>query len=188
MNILITGGAGFIGSHLAKHLHRRSNVRVLDDLRTGCRHNLAGLDVEFIHGSILDRRILGDVMQNVDHVYHLAALVGVQESMENAQDCLKLNLTGFLNVLEAAALVGVRKLCFSSLQPSTETIPLYPNARTCVPIAEPIFNDKTSRRKLLSAVHRSRPLRHSGTSLLQCLWTTPEYDGRLRCRHTGFFS
>jgi UDP-glucose 4-epimerase len=114
MKTLITGGAGFIGSHLAEHFNRRATVRVLDDLRAGHLRNLAGLDVEFVHGSILDRALLRKVMKDVDCVYHLAALVGVPESVCAPHLCVELNVTGLINVLEAAAAAGVRKLCFSS--------------------------------------------------------------------------
>ena len=114
MKILITGGAGFIGSHLAEHFHRRASVRILDNLRTGRRQNLEGLDIEFIEGSILDRKLLHTVMRDIDYVYHLAAMVGVPESVRQPHECVALNVTGVLNVLEAAADAGVRKLCFSS--------------------------------------------------------------------------
>jgi len=114
MRILITGGAGFIGSHLAEHFQRHATVRVLDDLRTGHQRNLAGLDIEFLRGSILDREILQVAMQDVDYVYHLAAMVSVAESVREPQTCVDLNVVGTLNVLEAAAIAGVRKLCFSS--------------------------------------------------------------------------
>ncbi|MGD0615868.1 MAG: NAD-dependent epimerase/dehydratase family protein [Verrucomicrobiota bacterium] len=114
MRILITGGAGFIGSHLAEHFHGRAAVRVLDNLRTGHLRNLAGLDVEFVEGSILDRDLLRSVMSDVDYVYHLAAMVSVPESVQHPQACVELNVTGLLNVLEAAAAAGVRKCCFSS--------------------------------------------------------------------------
>ena len=114
MRILITGGAGFIGSHLAEHFQRKAAVRVLDNLRTGHQRNLAGLDVEFVHGSILDRDLLSTVVQGVDYVFHLAAMVGVPESIHQPQACVELNAIGVLNVLAAAANAGVRKLCFSS--------------------------------------------------------------------------
>jgi UDP-glucose 4-epimerase len=114
MRILITGGAGFIGSHLAEHFQGRAAVRVLDDLRTGHQRNLAGLDVEFVRGSILDRETLRTAMQDVDYVYHLAAMVSVVESVRQPHACVELNTIGTLNVLEAAATAGVRKLCFSS--------------------------------------------------------------------------
>ncbi len=114
MKILITGGAGFIGSHLAEHFQGVARVRVLDNLRTGHRRNLAGLDVEFIEGSILDRATVERAVEGVDYVFHLAALVSVPESVERPHECVALNVTGLLNVLEASAAAGVRKLCFSS--------------------------------------------------------------------------
>lgn len=114
MKILITGGAGFIGSHLAEHFQGHAEVRVLDNLRTGRRSNLAGLDVEFIEGSILDRDLVARAMRGVDYVFHLAALVSVPESVERPHECVAINVTGLLHVLEAAAAAGVRKLCFSS--------------------------------------------------------------------------
>lgn len=114
MNVLITGGAGFIGSHLAEHLQGRAAVRVLDDLSTGYRRNLARLDVDFIHGSILDRPTLQRAMEDVDYVFHLAALVSVPASVTNPYLCVELNVVGLLNVLEVAAEHDVRKLCFSS--------------------------------------------------------------------------
>jgi UDP-glucose 4-epimerase len=133
MRILITGGAGFIGSNLAEHFHRRVTVRVLDDLRTGHRRNLGGLDVEYVHGSILDPVILRSAMQDVDYVYHLAALVSVPESIQQPHACVELNVTGFLNVLEAAATAGVRKLCFSSSAAVYGNNPIVPKREDMCP-------------------------------------------------------
>lgn len=114
MKILITGGAGFIGSHIAEQFQGRAQVRVLDNFRTGHRRNLDGLQVELVEGSILDRAALRTAMQGVEYVFHLAALVSVPESVQRPYECVELNVTGLLNVLEAAAQAGVRKLCFSS--------------------------------------------------------------------------
>src|SRR6185312_8399917 len=100
MQILITGGAGFIGSHLAQSYQGKAQVRVLDNLRTGRRQNLAGLNVEFLEGSILDREVLKSALQNVDYVFHLAAMVGVEESFSRPRECVELNVIGLLNVLE----------------------------------------------------------------------------------------
>ena len=114
MRILITGGAGFIGSHLAEHFQGKAEVRVLDNLRTGHRRNLAGLAVEFIEGSITDPAAVRRAVEGVDYVFHLAALVSVPESVERPLECVELNVAGLLHVLEASACAGVRKLCFSS--------------------------------------------------------------------------
>jgi len=114
MSILITGGAGFIGSHLAEHFHRDRPVRILDNFRTGHRGNLAGLNVELIEGSIADRAAVRAAMQGVEHVFHLAAMVSVPESMQRPFECVETNVIGLLNVLEEAAAAKVRKLCFSS--------------------------------------------------------------------------
>jgi len=114
MSILITGGAGFIGSHLAAHFVSSEPVRVLDNLSSGYRRNLAGLDVEFIEGSITDRRAVAFAMRGIQHVFHLAAMVSVPESIQRPRECIDANVSGLLNVLEAATEAGVRRLCFSS--------------------------------------------------------------------------
>lgn len=114
MNVLITGGAGFIGSHLAARLQGEHAVRVLDDLSTGRRENLAGLRVELIEGSITDRAAVSRAVRDVEVVFHLAAMVSVPESMQRADACVERNVTGLLNVLSAATEAKVRRLCFSS--------------------------------------------------------------------------
>lgn len=114
MRILITGGAGFIGSHLVEHFQGKAEIRVLDNLRTGYRKNLEGLDCELIEASILDRAALAGAMEGVDHVFHLAALISVPESMQKPQECVELNVNGLLNVLEAATAAGVKKLVLAS--------------------------------------------------------------------------
>jgi UDP-glucose 4-epimerase len=114
MNVLITGGAGFIGSHLAARLQGEHAVRVLDDLSTGRRENLAGLSVELIEGSITDRAVVARAVRNVEVVFHLAAMVSVPESMQRPQACVECNVTGLLNLLAAAAEAKVRRVCFSS--------------------------------------------------------------------------
>jgi UDP-glucose 4-epimerase len=113
--VLITGGSGFIGSHIAAWwLARGAEVRVLDNLRTGYRSNLAGMGVEFTEASILDRPALRQAMQGVDYVFHLAAMVSVPESMADPHGCVSLNVSGLLNVLEEASGAGVKRLVHSS--------------------------------------------------------------------------
>jgi UDP-glucose 4-epimerase len=133
MKVLITGGAGFIGSHLAEQLQGRAEVRVLDNLRTGSRRNLAGLRTEFIEGSILDRAVVQAAVRGVDYVFHLAAMVSVPESVRNPHECVALNVTGLLNVLEAAAAAGVRKLCLSSSAAVYGNHPGVPKVETMLP-------------------------------------------------------
>jgi UDP-glucose 4-epimerase len=132
MRVLITGGAGFIGSHLAEQLQERAAVCILDNLSSGHRRNLRGLRMKLIEASILDRAAVSRAMQGVDYVFHLAAMVSVPESVHRPHACVEANVIGLLNVLEEAAAAGVRRLCFSSsaavygdnLQsPKTEDLP-----------------------------------------------------------------
>ena len=133
MKILITGGAGFIGSHIAEHFHKKAEVRVLDNLRTGYLSNIEGLDVDFIEGDILDKDILSKAMDGVDYVFHLAAMISVPESMEKPVECVRMNAEGTLNVLEAAASAGAKKLCFSTSAAIYGDNPEVPKRETMFP-------------------------------------------------------
>ena len=114
MRILITGGAGFIGSHIAEYYQGKAEIRILDNLRSGNMRNIRDLDVEFIRGDVRDRVKLARAMQGVDYVFHLAAMIGVPESMEQPLDCIDINVNGTLMVLEEAAKAGVKKLIYAS--------------------------------------------------------------------------
>ncbi len=114
MRILITGGAGFIGRHISEHFQHRAEVLVLDNLRRGFKSNLSGLNCRLIVGSILDRDLVREAVRGVDFVFHLAAMVSVQESMQKPNECAEINTLGTAIVLEEAARVGVKKLIFSS--------------------------------------------------------------------------
>src|SRR5580765_1890003 len=114
MRVLITGGAGFIGRHIAEHFQDRAEVRVLDDLRSGLKSNLSGLECQLVVGSILDRDLVGEVMKGVDFVFNLAAMVSVPGSVENPNEYAEINTAGTAIVLEEAARAGVKKLIFSS--------------------------------------------------------------------------
>lgn len=131
--MLITGGAGFIGSHLAEYFQGKAEVRVLDNLRTGFRKNLYGLKVDLIEGSICDLELVKSALQGVDYVFHLAALVSVPESMEKPQECVDINVHGLLNVLEEAAGAGVKKLCFASSAAIYGYNPTVPKLETMLP-------------------------------------------------------
>src|SRR5262249_21816469 len=114
MRVLITGGAGFIGRHITEYLQDRAEVRVLDNMRSGQKSNLSGLKCQLIVGSILDRDLVREVVKGVDFVFHLAALVGVQESVQKPNECAEINAGGTAIVLEEAARARVKKLIFSS--------------------------------------------------------------------------
>lgn len=117
MKVLITGGAGFIGSNLAKHLnqvHPEWSVRVLDDLSTGFRENLDGVDVEFIEGSILDLNALALASEGVESIVHLGAIPSVPRSVAAPRPTHEANSTGTLNVLEAAREHGIEQVIVAS--------------------------------------------------------------------------
>ncbi|MCJ1707205.1 GDP-mannose 4,6-dehydratase [Microbacterium sp. VKM Ac-2923] len=104
---LVTGGAGFVGSHLVEHLLGLGDeVVVLDDLSTGSARNLAGVAdhprVTMVHGSILNPLTVGEAMQSCDRVFHLAAAVGVKLIVEQPLRGLRINIHGTENVLTAA--------------------------------------------------------------------------------------
>lgn len=107
MRILVTGGAGFIGSHLCERLvNDGHNVTALDNFSTGQAANLRNLagvnDFALVEGSILDKKILGVLMNEVDYVFHLAAAVGVFNIVNNPLESLLTNVRGTENVLEEA--------------------------------------------------------------------------------------
>ena len=107
MHILITGGAGFIGSHLGERLVADGHsVTALDDLSTGRVENMANLrnsnKFTFIEGSIMDRETVNAEVEKADVVYHLAAALGVKKIMEEPSQSILTNVTGTENVLKAA--------------------------------------------------------------------------------------
>ncbi len=104
---LITGGAGFIGSHLSDYLLTRNyHVSVLDDLSTGRMENITHLmsrdDFSFVRGSILDEKLVMSMTEKVDVVFHLAAAVGVKLIVDKPLESLETNVLGSHNVLRAA--------------------------------------------------------------------------------------
>ena len=100
---VITGGAGFIGSHIAEQLLILGHeVAVIDSLRTGFKKNLDGMNVAFVKGDIRDESLVKRVIHNTDAVFHLAALVSVPESLLKMKECIDINTLGTLNVLDAA--------------------------------------------------------------------------------------
>jgi UDP-glucose 4-epimerase len=114
---LVTGGAGFIGSHIAEALARRGDeVRVLDNLSTGYRHNIeaAGEDITFFEGEITDRELVARAVAGVDCVFHQAALASVPRSVAQPLDTNHACVTGTLNLLHEARKAGVRRVVYAA--------------------------------------------------------------------------
>ncbi len=117
MKILITGGAGFIGSNLARFLLdslESAEVRVIDDLSTGFRKNLNGLDVDLVERSILDHDALTRAAGGMDAIVHLGAIPSVPRSIAKPRASHEANTTGTLNVLEAARETGIEHVIVAS--------------------------------------------------------------------------
>jgi nucleoside-diphosphate-sugar epimerase len=112
---LVTGGAGFIGSHVVRAmLAEGARVRVLDNLSTGSRANLAGLPVELIIADLDEADHIRAAVRGVDRVVHLAAMISVPASLENPASCYQPNVLGSLHVLEAARREHVRRVVLAS--------------------------------------------------------------------------
>ncbi len=115
MKYLITGGAGFIGSHIARALlEQGANVRILDNFSSGKRENLKGLDVELIEGDLRDADKVTEAVKGIDIIFHEAAFVSVPESMEKPQECFDVNVTGTSTLFEAARKAGAKRVVIAS--------------------------------------------------------------------------
>ena len=125
---LVTGGAGFIGSHLSEELVRRGHrVRVVDSLITGKRRNLDHLPgVEFIEGDLADSNVAAAVVKDVEYVLHQAAIPSVPRSVKDPVASNRANIDASLNILVAARDAGVKRLVYagsSSAYGDTPTLP-----------------------------------------------------------------
>ena len=140
---LVTGGAGFIGSHITQALLRTgAAVRVLDDFSTGRKENLEEAQdrptpgtIEVMEADLRDPVKVGEAVRGIDVVFHEAAFVSVPESMERPQECLDVNVAGTAHLLEAARKAGVGRVVIASSaavygdsmeQPLAEDTPLRP--------------------------------------------------------------
>jgi len=114
---LVTGGAGFIGSHIAEALVQRGDeVRVLDNLSTGHLSNMAAFrdQIEFIQGDLVDARTVAEAVDGIDCIYHEAALASVPRSVEAPLDTNAACVTGTVTLLDAARRAGVRRLVYAA--------------------------------------------------------------------------
>ncbi len=115
MKVLVTGGAGFIGSHLVQALLERGDqVRVVDNFSTGKRENLAGLDVEVIEADLRDGRQMEAACQGVEAIFHQAAFISVPQSLEDPLTCFDVNVNGTALLLEMARRQRVRRVVLAS--------------------------------------------------------------------------
>ena len=117
VSYLVTGGAGFIGSHIVEELLKRGHrVRVLDNFLTGKRENLAlfAERIELVEGDIRDPDVCGRAVEGMDYVLHQAALPSVPRSVADPITTNEINVRGTLNVLRAASEAGVKRLVFAS--------------------------------------------------------------------------
>jgi UDP-glucose 4-epimerase len=136
MNVLVTGGAGFIGSHIVRGLLERGDrVRVLDNFSTGRRDNLTGLDVEIVEADLRDASRVTHACRGIETIFHQAAFVSVPQSMKEPTECFDVNVTGTATLLQAAHKYGAKRVVFASSTavygdsdtfPLTEETPLRP--------------------------------------------------------------
>jgi len=135
MKYLVTGGAGFIGSHIVSALlEQGASVRVLDNFSTGRRENIDvliqkfGMDrLEVLEGDIRDASRVGEAVSGIDIMFHEAAFVSVAQSMEEPQECFDVNLTGTSQLFDAARRAGVRRAVVASsaaVYGESEALPL----------------------------------------------------------------
>jgi nucleoside-diphosphate-sugar epimerase len=129
---VVTGGAGFIGSHLAEELVRRGErVRVVDNLSTGKRSNLAHLrDVEFMEGDLADLGVARRAVQRADYVLHQAAIPSVPRSVQDPVTSNRANIDASLNVLVAARDEGVKRVVYAGSSSAYGDTPTLPKVET----------------------------------------------------------
>jgi len=135
MKYLVTGGAGFIGSHIAQTLlEQDESVRILDNFSTGKRENIEALigrfntnQLEILEGDIRDASRVGEAVRGVEFIFHSAAFVSVPQSMDEPQSCFDINLTGTSQLFDAARKAGVRRAVVASsaaVYGESEALPL----------------------------------------------------------------
>lgn len=116
MKALVTGGAGFIGSHLIEELlKQKADITVLDNFTTGKQKNIPISDrINVIKGTIIDRKLLAKVMRDIDYVFHEAAITSVAYSMKHPATTWDVNIKGTKLLLNAAVTAGVKRVIFAS--------------------------------------------------------------------------
>ena len=133
MKYVITGGAGFIGSHIAEDLSKNHEVIIVDNLFSGKKTNIESLPVELKEGSITDLPFLMEVFEGADGVFHQAAITSVPRSVKSPLPTHEVNCTGTLNVLLAARDCGVKKVVCASSSSVFGDTPVLPKVETMIP-------------------------------------------------------
>lgn len=135
LKIVVTGGAGFIGSHIVEHwIIKDAEVHIIDNLRSGYLSNVEIFPQAIFHkGSITNRDLVFQVLKNSDYVHHLAGFVSVPESIEKPEECYDINVNGLINVLDASKEFGIRKIVFSSSAAVYGENPISPKTITLKP-------------------------------------------------------
>ncbi len=135
MKYIVTGGAGFIGSHIVEAIAGSHEVTVIDNFSSGKRENLDGFkNVQVIEGSICDPGLLRDAFSDADGIFHLGAIASVARSVDDPASTHETNLTGTLNVLLAARDCGVKKVVFSSSSAVYGDEPTLPKRENMPPV------------------------------------------------------
>ena len=114
VSYLVTGGAGFIGSHTVEKLIKRGRIKVIDNFSTGKKKNIKGLDVELIEADIRNLEAVKKACKGIDCIFHLAALPSVSRSLKNPVETNEVNIKGTLNILIAAKENKVKRIIYSS--------------------------------------------------------------------------
>ena len=135
MKVVVTGGAGFIGSNLAEELLKKHEVTVIDNLSTGRIKNLDQIidKINFIEGSITDLDLLKEAFSGADTVFHQAAIPSVQRSVDNPIASNEANVEGTLKVLVAARDCNVRKVVYASSSSAYGDTPTLPKIEEMMP-------------------------------------------------------
>jgi nucleoside-diphosphate-sugar epimerase len=134
---LVTGGAGFIGSHIAERLAEMGRpVRVVDNLSTGSRANLAHLEgrIEFVEGDLLDQHTCARAVEDVEIVFHVAALPSVPRSLADPWGSHDANVNATVRLLQASRAAGVRRVVFSSSSSVYGDTPTLPKVEGSEPL------------------------------------------------------
>ena len=157
--VLVTGGAGFIGSHIVHALVQRGDkVRVLDNLCTGFKANFSSVakDIEFIEGDVADETIVGRAMQGIELVYHEAALASVPMSIDKPLATNHACVTGTVNVLNQAVKAGVQRVVYAASSSAYGDRPYSAKRETDLPqVLSPYAAAKLAGELYLQAFHHS---------------------------------